>query len=145
MNKASWNASLFLLAAGMLVTGAGLVLSLLYKRRETMKGHAVARVVELILDANPLAKTDEYQNCFYPVFEFYAGGRLYKIRYEIGSLPSMFSVGQRVRIDFDPEDPSDFVIAEPGMRQYIPEIVAGAGLCLFLLGILIFFRFAVRS
>ena len=68
MNKALWNASLFLLAAGMLVTGAGLVLSLLYKRRETMKGHAVARVVELILDANPLAKTDEYQNCFYPVF-----------------------------------------------------------------------------
>ena len=145
MNKAVWNAGLFLLAAGMLLAAAGFVLSLVYKRRETFKGHAVARIVELILDVNPLAKTDDYQNCFYPVFEFYTGGRLYKIRYPEGSLPSRFAVGQKVRIDFDPENPADFVIADTGMSQYLPEIIAGAGVLLFLLGILIFFRFAVRS
>ncbi len=145
MNKALWNASLFLLATGMLLTAAGFILSQVYKRRETLKGHAAARVVELLLEKNPLAKTDDYQNCFYPVLEFYTGGKLYKIRYPEGSLPSRFTVGQKVRIDFDPENPADFVIADAGMHQYLPEIIAGAGILLFLLGILIFLRFAVRG
>ena len=91
------------------------------------------------------AQTDDYQNCFYPVLEFYTGGKLYKIRYPEGSLPSRFTVGQKVRIDFDPENPADFVIADAGMHQYLPEIIAGAGILLFLLGILIFLRFAVRG
>ena len=77
MNKALWNASLFLLAAGMLLAAAGFVLSLVYKRRETFKGHAVARIVELILDVNPLAKTDDYQK-----FATYTSCQFAKLLYE---------------------------------------------------------------
>jgi hypothetical protein len=54
-------------------------------------------------------------------------------------------VNRVIRIDFDPENPADFVIADAGMHQYLPEIIAGAGILLFLLGILIFLRFAVRG
>ena len=145
MNKGLWNASLFFGLAGLILFLAGYLRSVYDIRRRRRKGKAKARVVALIPRENEISPQMGYRNLYYPVFEFYAGGKLYKIEYPSGSYPSRFRINQTVPILYDTEDPEDLIIDTEGIRYQIPQFLYAAGIALLLLSALLFARFALRG
>ena len=146
MNRGLWNASLWFLILGGLAAGAGALLLAYTREKEVLKGHVQARVVELKLKEDRGVQQDgAFQNKYYPVFEFYTHGRLYKLTYPEGSYPSAFTVGQKVWLDYDPADPETFRIREEVKLQQWGRVLQAAGLALAVLGIFFFLRYAGRS
>ena len=146
MNRGLWNASLWLLILGALTAGAGALLLAYVRQKEELKGHVQARVVELQLKEDRGMQQDgAFVNKYYPVFEFYTHGRLYKLTYPVGSYPSPFTVGQKVWLDYDQDNPEDFQISQADTMQFWARALQGAGLVLAVLGIIFFLRYAGRG
>ena len=145
MNKGLWFFSLALLILGF----AALILGVLSSRRRVRgrrRGeHTSAKVVELVLVENPEGAVDGRRNLYYPVFEFYASGRLCKYRGREGAWPSPYRIGQTVHIVYDPGRPELFRVAAGSSMAYLPEILWGVGGLMILISVIIFLRFAVRG
>ena len=85
MDKTLWTASLFLVILGFLLLIAGALCRVYVNYKEPRRGRVTARVVDLLLQ-EPVSQDQIriYKNCYYPVFEFYAEGKLYKITHPEG-------------------------------------------------------------
>ena len=145
MNKGLWTASLFLLVIGLGCIVARLVLQMIFSERAQLKGHTTARVVDLQLREDPAAGNRQFRHCFYPVFEYYAGGRLYKQVYPVGSYPSRWKVNDEIRLDYDPEDPNIYELSTWSMQRILPPALSVFGVILVLTACVIFLRFATRG
>ncbi len=144
MNKGLFVFSFICLIGGICAFAAGSILQDIRREREKRKGHTVAKVVDLSVIENKKAGGGQFHHRFYPVFQYYAEGHLYKTVYPEGSYPSQWKRGQEVRIDYDLADPTDYCLSSRDLNAYLPTILIVGGAVLVLLGAIMFIRFAVR-
>lgn len=145
MDKSLWTASLLLVIAGLLSLAGGVAGKIYQNYKEAGKGRVMARVVDLVLKETE--NTDPgfaYKNCYYPVFEYYAGGQLYKITHPKGSYPSAFRINQNVRLTYEKNDPSRYEIDRNYFREMLPAALYGAGVAFLCAAFFLFVLFARR-
>ena len=82
---------------------------------------------------------------FYPVFAYYADGRLIRKRYQYGSNPCKFYLNQKVKIRYKHHDPSAFVLERKNPLEQKAKFLHYAGLLLIVAGAAIFILFANRK
>ena len=146
MDKTLWTASLFLVILGFLLLIAGALCRVYVNYKEPRRGRVTARVVDLLLQ-EPVSQDQIriYKNCYYPVFEFYAEGKLYKITHPEGSYPSAYRLNQEIRLNYDKDDPTDYVIVKNTALDILPEVFSALGVVCILAGCVLFGLFAART
>jgi hypothetical protein len=88
------------------------------------------------------SSTSEGGCCVYsPVIEFKANGQTYTFEGDNASYPPEYSVGEEVRVLYNPEDPSNAQINKASERWLMPVILIPA----MLFGMVIFTYFMVRA
>ena len=110
INKGLWNVSLVLIVIGLLAFAAGIILQVIRREKEQAVRRVQARVVELVLDENTKGSAYGLRNSYYPVFEYYADGKLIKVRHKEGAWPSRYKVNDRVSLLYDPEEPESVLL-----------------------------------
>lgn len=146
MDKGLWAASCFLVIFGMLLLAAGTVCRIYFNGREMWKGRTTARVVELLLQ-EPRQRDGRapYKNCYYPVLEYYAEGRLYKVLYPKGAYPSPFHVNQELWVRYNQANPQEYKIEEKTPKRFAAGFLYWAGVSCVAAGCIIFVIFALRG
>ena len=142
MNRGLWNASLALVILGIISLWAGVIISFYEKERRALKGKTTGRIVDLVMKEGE----GPYRNKYYPVVEYYAEGKLYKVISLTGAYPSRWEIGQKIPLLYDPADPE--MIREdsrPVLIRHLSALFYGAGIIMLLAGIYTFIRFAVRG
>lgn len=146
MDRSLWTASCFLIILGMLLLAGGLGCRFYLGQRDSMKGRTVAKVVELLLqEPAQRERPMYYKNCYYPVFEYYAEGKLYKVTYPHGSYPSAFRINQEVKLCYNKENPQEYEIQGTNTLKIVSDALYGAGVVCILTGCIIFVIFALRG
>ncbi len=141
-----WVASCVLIVLGLLFLLAGFLVKFWRNQKEELKAETTANVVELLLE-NPGThrRPGSFQNCYYPVLEYYVGGKLYRVRYPHGSYPSMYHVGQKLTLRYDPDHPLTYRIEERNPWKFFSFLLTGGGIVCLLTGFVIFLIFAHRG
>lgn len=145
MNKGLWDTSLGLVILGLLMIGAGTVYNWYILGKMRLQGKAEGKVVDLELREGSGEGNTPFSNALYPVIEYYAKGKLYKVVCSEGSYPSPYKIGDRMTIRYSLHNPARFVIAGTTREEKIAKISQAAGAALVGIGILIFIRFALRG
>lgn len=127
--------------SGLICLAAAAAVRYYERGRMLLKGRTNGKVVDLIL----IEGEGPYRNRYYPVVEYYAEGKLYKKQMNQGSYPSRWEIGQKIKVIYDPADPSRMRQDERGMIQYLPSLLYGGGAVLLIIGIFLFTRFALRG
>lgn len=146
MDKSLWTASLFLIITGLLFLAGAVVCRLYQSYKEPGKERVTARVVDLILREPKMGEASRpYKNYYYPVFEYYAEGRLYKVVHPQGSYPSPYRINQEIKLCYDKDDPEKYEIAGSDTLILAANGFSAAGaVCLFA-GCIVFVLFALRN
>ncbi|MDO5346588.1 MAG: DUF3592 domain-containing protein [Lachnospiraceae bacterium] len=146
MDRTLWTASLFLVITGFLFLTAAAIGRVYFHYREPRKGRATARVVDLILrePENP-EQARLYKNYYYPVLEFYADGKLYKIVHSEGSYPTVYHMHQELRLYYNKENPEDYVIVKNASWDILTEIFSVLGVICIFAACILFAMFAARQ
>lgn len=146
LNKGLWTASLLFLILGLLFLAVGIGCHLYENFKEPIKRRCTARVVALLLEEpKPGEQYRFYKNCYYPVLEYYAEGKLYKIRYPQGSYPSRFKLNQEVKIAYEKGQPEAFVMEKTSSLRLLAQWLYGVGVACLLAACIIFLIFAMRG
>lgn len=110
------------------------------------KGRAEATVVEILTGVpDEHGQEQGIHDYFYPVFAYYAGGRLIRKRYRYGSNPCKFVLNQKVNIRYKLSNPSVFIIERENYLERRARILYYTGIALILAGTFIFLLFANRK
>ncbi len=146
MNKGLWTASLVLLVVGLIFLAMGIGCHLYENFKEPLKCRCTARVVELLLEEpKPGEQFLFYKNCYYPVIEYYAEGKLYKLRYPHGSYPSRFKLNQEIKITYKKGQPEEFLLEKQSPLRLLSQCLYGVGVAALLTACIIFLIFAMRG
>ena len=146
MDRSLWAASCFLILFGILLLAGGTGCQFYLNYKETLKGRATARVVELLLKEPEQRDTKlPYKNCYFPVLEYYAEGKLYKVVYPVGAYPSPFRVNQEIRLKYNKADPMEYKIIEKSTLNLAASALYGVGVVCIAAGCIIFVIFALRG
>ena len=122
----------------------------LFKRYRSIhakyQGRAEAKVVEIVTGhPDEKGKESGVHDYFYPVFAFYADGRLIRKRYRYGSNPCRFALNQTVTVRYKPSNPSIFIIERENYLERRARILYNIGIMMVLIGAVIFLVFANRK
>ncbi len=114
-------------------------------RKEPYKGRAVATVVDIVPDTpDHKGKAAGIHDYYYPVFAYYAEGRLIQKRYYKGGNPCPFRRNQQVRVYYSLKNPELFKLADPGPLKLVEKGLSYGGLILCLVGLVCYLAFASR-
>jgi len=136
--------SFFLLLLGGGCCLGGWILRIRMQREHTYEKETRAKVVDLVLREDD-ASRGSFRNKYYPVFQYYANGKLCETVYPEGAYPAAWKVGQPVMIEYDPEEPTEYVIRKSALKDLLPGILYGGGMAVMLAGAILFLRFALRG
>lgn len=142
--RTMFNLSFFLILAGTALFSAGMIWRNRRKQQKVRKGTAAARVVRLELRSADESAQGIYQNRYHPVLQYYAQGQLYETVLEEGSYPSRWEKGQKVSVEYNTEDPSDYAICVKKKGDDWPDIMYYAGFVLLVAGIMLFLGYVIR-
>lgn len=143
MDRTLWTASLFLVVVGLVFLAAGTAIRLYLNYKDPGKERVTARVVDLVLQEPKNEKqVGRYKNCYYPVLEFYAEGKLYKIVHPEGSYPSAYRIHQELLLSYRKDDPEDYRIIKNTFQDILPELLSVLGVVCILAGCVVFALFA---
>ena len=146
MDKSLWAASCFLIVAGMLFLIGGFACWLYQNYKEPFEGKTTARVVDLLLQEPKIRRQPMlYKNYYYPVLEYYAEGKLYKVTHPEGSYPSAFRANQEVPICYNQTDPLEYKIADNSKIKILAQALYVIGVLGIAVGCIIFLIFARRG
>lgn len=110
------------------------------------KGRAEATVVEIVTgQPDDRGKERGIHDYFYPVFAYYAGGRLIRRKYRYGSNSCKFVLNQKVMIRYKFSNPSIFIIERENYLERRARILYYIGIGMILVGAFIFLLFANRK
>ncbi len=138
-----WYGSLFCLILGTASLIIGYILRQIQNSRRVWSGHTTGKVVELVLRPGETPQ-GQFRDRYYPVIEFYARGKLYRVEGPQGSWPSIYTVNQEVLIDYDVNEPAAFQIGTKDIFSYLPTILYGVGTVLLLTSAVVFLKYALR-
>lgn len=145
MDKNLWTASCFLIIFGIILFAGGIGCQFYLNYKETLKGRATARVVELLLQEPEKKGIWPYKNCYYPVFEYYAEGKLHKVTYPEGAYPSSFKINQEIKLKYNKSDPLDYQIMEKNTLRMVADTIYVSGVICIAAGCIIFVIFSLRG
>lgn len=146
MDKSLWTASLFLIITGLLSLAGSAACRFYQSYKEPGKERITARVVDLILREPKLGDGSRpYKNYYYPVFEYYAGGRLYKVVHPQGAYPSPYRINQEIKLCYRKDDPEEYEIAGNNTLLMAAGGLFAAGVICLFAGCIVFVMFALRS
>ena len=143
MGRGLFYLSFFLLLAGGGCSAAGTILKIRRQRERVFEKETRAKVVELLLREDASSQGG-FRNKYYPVFQYYANGKLCEFVHSEGAYPAAWKIGQSVRIAYDPSDPTRFVIRKPAPEDFLPDVLRIGGMVIMLAGAILFLRFALR-
>ena len=72
---------------------------------------------------------------YYPTVRYTAKGKEYEEERSYGASGCPFSVGDKVIVKYNPDDPSDFYLPEDGGLSVLGKVFTGIGLACFAVGI----------
>lgn len=145
MNSFFWTLSFLLMIGGGVMLAASAASRSYLSKRQRYRGRATATVVEIQVDEPDRAGREKgIHDYYYAVFAYYAAGRLYKKRYERGENPCPFTLNQKIEIQYDEEKPEHFRIRERTQGSYVSPALYYGGLCVCLIGGLLFLLTAMR-
>ncbi len=142
MDKGLLTASILLIIAGIGLLAAGAIFQTVLVKRQEGKIRVRAKVVDLVLHPGG---SGQFENYYYPVLEYYARGKLYKLEHPDGGYPSRYRIGQEIALDLDGEDPSVYEIAGDDREKRTASLLYAAGVVCLAAGCVIFVRFAQRG
>lgn len=146
MDKGLWTASLLLIILGLILMAVGVGCRLWQSYQDPNRARVTAKVVDLILKEPEKGDASRSnKNFYYPVFEYFAEGRLYKITHPEGSYPSAYRLNQEVALFYDTKDPSHYEIAVIRMPELVAEICSLLGIISVLAGCIIFAFFSLQK
>lgn len=130
---------------GFLSCGAGLFWQLYFKKNEKYRGHAEARVVDIVTEPRRgQASLSEFHNRQAAVFEFYAGGKPIKVKDPADTYPCPYNRNERVRINYDPDAPEQFEIEERNRWREVASVIEILGVVCIAVGCILFLMYAGR-
>ena len=101
------------------------------RRRKTASMVTTARVVDVKCRRDSGGST-----YYYPVFEYYAGGRMQRVVSAFGSSPCRYQTGEETELHYDPEKPEKFWCErDTKMMKLLCGIFMGIGGIFLVLGI----------
>ncbi|WP_455617132.1 DUF3592 domain-containing protein [Eisenbergiella sp.] len=117
---------------GLLFLLLGLFLMKVFgRRRQTATMITTARVVDVECKRDSNGST-----YYYPVFEYYAGGRMQQVVSTFGSSPCRYQTGEKTELHYDPEKPEKFWCErDTKMMKLLCGIFMGIGGIFLVLGI----------
>jgi hypothetical protein len=128
---------------GFLCAAAAVFFRYHSQKNRAYRGHAEAKVVDILTEPRTGASSlSEFRNRQAAVFEFYAGGRLVKVKDTKDTYPCPYFLNQRVLIDYDTETPENFCIASRSIRKWIPDGFSFLSVCLIVAGCVTFCMYA---
>ncbi len=145
MYNALWTISCVVFVLGFICGAAGLFLKYYSQKNENYKGHAEARVVDIIAEPRKgAASLSEFRNRQVAVFEFYAGGRLIKVKDPADTYPCPYHLNQRIRINYDIDEPEHFYIEGKNPWKHLASAVSMLGVACIVAGCVLFLMYAAR-
>lgn len=101
------------------------------RKRKTASMVTTARVVDVECRRDSGGST-----YYYPVFEYYAGGRMQRVVSIFGSSPCRYQTGEETELHYDPEKPEKFWCErDTKMMKLLCGIFMGIGGIFLVLGI----------
>lgn len=135
----------FMMVLGAILTGAGAALRIYLREKEPYKGRVTATVVDVVADIpDALGQRKGIHDYFYPVFAYYANGRLMKERYRRGSNPPEFRIGQKVTLKYDLNAPYKFELVKAESRERLERFLYFCGIGCILAGFACYLLFGMR-
>lgn len=116
------------------VGGIGLTVLFGEKGRCTFETEGV--VAELVKKVSTSNKGRE-RISYAPVYSYEFDGKIYNYQSKIGSSPPPFSVGQRVKIMVNPDNPSEIYVPESNIEWILAWVFAGLGLLFIALSVVL--------
>lgn len=145
MNHGYWIASCILLAFGALGMTGGAIWRALQERKDANLRFTVARVVEIINEPGMRkAVQSQFCNADIAVFEYYADGKLIKVRDKKETYPCPYQLNQSFKICYYPDKPEEFMFVERDTRKIMAVLLERAGIGFIILGCILFFIYVKR-
>ena len=99
-----WSISCVMLVLAVIMAIAAMVLKYTGNSKERYTGHADARVVDIVMEPrNGTYSLSQFYNRQAAVFEFYADGKLVKVKDTEDVYPTPYHMNQKIRILYNPE------------------------------------------
>lgn len=137
--------SVAFLIIGVLLTLGGTAYRFYRREKEHYKGRSIASVVDIVPGPpDAQGKSAGIHDYYYPVFAYYANGRLMKERCPKGSNPPTFRLGEKVSIKYDTTSPERFILDHPTREDHLETFIYFAGLGLILAGCVCYLLFGLR-
>ena len=136
--------SFVLVAAGVACFAAGMLWRNRLYRQRRRKGRTVASVVRLELQEAGSGTAGPYHNRYHPVLQYYAGGQLYECVHPEGAYPSRWEKGQKISVDYDLHDPSDYELSIRDRDDIRSALLYYGGIGFLALGFFLFILYALR-
>ena len=128
---------LFLLAGGCMAAAAWLNDRI--RRSELRKARAKGTVVEICSVPSVTVKpSSEFHDLYYAVIEFFADGKLVRVRSKKQEFPSSYQVGQKLTVLYDVDDPSRYDIRVNGPRDIGAYVLHILGAVFLTTGVVVF-------
>lgn len=102
------------LFGGILFFVSGIVIYKIFKKRqERASATTTATVVEIIHKRIHYSHSMDFTSMgdgYYPVYEYYANGKLQRVKSIFGTSPCPYQIGEQVELHFNPDKPSEIFV-----------------------------------
>lgn len=140
-----WIGSCILLLFGLLFAAVSLIMKYLGSRETRHLRVTEAKVVDIVAEPRTgSAAYSEFRNRQAAVFEFYADGKLIKLKDKSDTYPCPYYIGQRLKICYDPANPQDFSIVQVNKWNRAAFAMNYLSVVCFVLGCILFLMHASR-
>lgn len=140
-----WSMSCAAMVLGIVLAVAAAVLKYIGQSKEPYSGHAEARVVDIVTEPrNGTYSLSQFHNRQAAVFEFFADGKLVKVKDKNEVYPTPYRMNQKIRILYNPDDPQEFCVAEQNRWSRASKIANAAAVCFAVFGCICFLMHAGR-
>ncbi len=145
MNINLWTASFVCFIFAVVLAAASAVCRHMEKTRRTYAGRTRGHVVHIITEpADGEKNRTEFHDRQYAVIEFFAQGRLVKVKSQATTYPCPYYVGQSLELCYDPGTPERYQILTERKWELLSALAYGFSLGLAAVGVILFLMFAGR-
>lgn len=140
MDGSMWNSSFLFLLFGILGLIASAALKEYAKQQERFRNFTEGIVVNIVAEpAEEEENRTEFRNRHYAEIEYFAEGKLVKVKSPEAVYPSPYEVGQKLTVCYDSRKPSRYYIWHPNKWNYGSTAARILAMVLILIGIVYFF------
>ena len=117
----------FILIGMIFLTVGGFFLGLLFREKAVCSFETKGEVVELV-ERNKTNNKGRERKSYAAVYSYEFEGKTYKYQSSVYSLPAQFSVGEKVTVMVNPDDPNEIYVPESNVEWILGWIIAGVGI-----------------